>query len=185
MPLPLLLPLIGMGLQAGGAIADYSLNRPKKPKLYTGASLQALRENAYASANNSLAQTRQLLDQQLSARGLNNSGIGASVLGREAGNAYGEANNQIARGSLQLLNRQADADNQFAQQKQQRLSDLIGGISGAGASTLGNIAGIHEGDAQFERYMKYLEKQNGLGGSIYGQNTIQPSNFSALFGGYG
>ena len=113
---------------------------------------QALQKASFGEAGRGLSSGLQGISGFLSTRGpLADSGAGAALSSRLAGNLYGQASNRVAGGYADYLKQAMNARRQYqyqlallkAQQKAQQtgIGGVIGGIAGAALPVVGSYLG--------------------------------------------
>jgi hypothetical protein len=152
-----MLPLF---LAAGTALAQgiaAALNKPVHQTIPVDEIMQQGRANAFQDANQAVSNAGLQIGPQMAARGLQNSGIPAIVLGNVQQGAYGQALRGLAQMRTGLMGQQAALDNQYRREKAAYLPNVLGSIA--------NIGGAAAGYAQEQ---ENFTKNAGLLRELYG-----------------
>lgn len=162
---PLGILAILTALKAAGSAANYAFNKPQKPHFPMQ---DIMRENEVANmrnANEATANAGLALGPQLRSRGLQDSGLGSYLMSRMATQNAASGLRDLSQSRIGLLGQKAQMENEYQQQKQQRLADLLSGLTGAAEGGAGAYAGMSEEERQNKMLMDLLMKLYGGGGA--------------------
>jgi hypothetical protein len=173
----LLYPLASAVISAGGQVASNLLTRPKKRRSLLTEQLRALDESAAQNANQATANAGLQLGPALSARGMQNSGVGPQVMANLASSNYQAAAGEANKMRLPLIMGEQERQDAEAQDRAERNRQMISGLADTAATNIAGYGALQEQGTQQAAYLKKLEELYKL----YGKD-FDPRMFASLLG---
>jgi hypothetical protein len=126
-----------------------------------GEQLRMLDENAFQNANQATANIGAQLGPALSARGMQNSSVGTSVLaGLASQNAQG-ALAEAQRAKLPLILGEQERRDSIDADRRASVSRMLSGLADTTATNLSGYGALREQDEQQRRFLEYLRMLGG------------------------
>jgi len=160
-------PLVLLAASAAGQIGSQLLNKPRRQKLGIENLMRLRREGTLGDINAATSNFGTQLAPILASRGLNRTGVGPQMVSQYNQGLTQRGLQDLDRYRRSLLERQNEYDQQYENEKAQRLPRLLSTLSELASQG----AGVAESESQNAALMRLLQRQRDDEDYLYEQKV--------------